>query len=220
MKPQSWTTVAERFRAIAVIRSSDKNLGDKMAQAVAMGGFRLIEVTWNSDRAAELVQHLRSTLPHCLIGAGTLLTVEALQQAIAAGAEFLFTPHADAGLIHAALEQGIPITAGALSPTEIVQAWQAGASSVKVFPVQALGGAAYIQSLQGPLGSIPLIPTGGVTLSNAQAFLEAGAIAVGLSGDLFPASAMQHRDWDAIAHRAQQFIQSLSCSRCDAQGLD
>jgi 2-dehydro-3-deoxyphosphogluconate aldolase/(4S)-4-hydroxy-2-oxoglutarate aldolase len=113
-------------------------------------------------------------------------------------------------LIQLAVAQNIPIIPGALSPTEIVSAWQAGASSVKVFPVQALGGAGYIQSLQAPLGNIPLIPTGGVTLANAQSFLAAGAVAVGLSGQLFPRQAVADGNWDAIAQQATVLVHCLT----------
>ena len=133
-----------------------------------------------------------------------------LHEAIAAGAQFLFTPHTDLHLIQLAVAETVPIIPGALSPTEIVRAWQAGASSVKVFLVQAVGGAAYIQSLQAPLGSIPLIPTGGVTLENAATFLEAGAIAVGLSGNLFPKQAVADGHWDAIAQQAQTLMHRLT----------
>ena len=132
-----------------------------MAQAVAAGGMRLIEITWNSERAADLISQLQSELPNCVIGSGTLLTLEDLQGAIAAGAQFCFTPHTNLTLIQAAAKRQMPIIPGALSPTEIVTAWQAGAPCVKVFPVGAVGGAGYIRSLQGPLGQIPLIPTGG-----------------------------------------------------------
>jgi 2-dehydro-3-deoxyphosphogluconate aldolase/(4S)-4-hydroxy-2-oxoglutarate aldolase len=167
---------------------------------------RLIEITWNSDRAPELIAYLREALPDCAIGTGTLLTTHHLREAIGVGAQFLFSPHVDLGMIQAAVEHNIPMIAGALSPTEIIQAWQAGCSSVKVFPVQALGGVDYIQSLQGPLGSIPLIPTGGVTLANAADFLQAGAVGVGLSGCLFPKAAVQQGQWQTIAEQAHHLV--------------
>nr|WP_290226425.1 bifunctional 4-hydroxy-2-oxoglutarate aldolase/2-dehydro-3-deoxy-phosphogluconate aldolase [Trichocoleus desertorum] len=210
MSEHLWLSTLKRERAIAVIRAPTFELGHQMAWAVAAGGLRLIEITWNSDRAPELIAALRSELPDCLIGTGTLLTREHLQSAIAAGAQFLFTPHVDFGLIQLALQQGVPIVPGALSPTEIVTAWQAGASSVKVFPVQAVGGASYIRNLQGPLGQIPLIPTGGVTIENAKDFLAAGAIAVGLSGNLFPAAAIQAGNWQAIAQQARNLRQQVA----------
>jgi 2-dehydro-3-deoxyphosphogluconate aldolase/(4S)-4-hydroxy-2-oxoglutarate aldolase len=180
-----------------------------MAQAVATGGIPLIEITWNSDRAPELISQLRLELPHCTIGTGTLLNQAQLRQAIDAGAQFLFSPHVDPALIAAAVDAGVPIVPGALSPTEIVTAWNAGASCVKVFPIEAVGGANYLKALQGPLGHIPLIPTGGVTLENAQEFIAAGAIAVGLAGHLFPKSLIAAQDWEAIAQCAKTLKDKL-----------
>ena len=209
LSKQSWLTRLQQYRAIAVIRASDYSLGYQMAQAVAVGGISLIEITWNSDRASELIDQLRQDLPNCMIGTGTLLNLKQLQEAIKAGAQFLFTPHVEIELIEAAIAADIPIIPGALSPTEIVTAWNAGASCVKVFPIQAVGGASYIRALQGPLGHIPLIPTGGVTLANAKDFIHAGAIAVGLSGDLFPKALMEVGNWDAIALQANTLIQQF-----------
>ena len=209
MVKQSWLSLLQRTRAIAVIRAPQKELGRQMALAMASGGMRLIEITWNTDCSAELISQLRSELPECTIGTGTLLNQEQLRQAIAAGAQFLFTPHVDASLIQASVDAGVPVVPGALSPTEIVTAWNAGASCVKVFPIGAVGGASYIKSLQGPLGEIPLIPTGGVTLENAKQFLAAGAIAVGLASDLFPKQLVVDEDWEAIAQRAETFMQDL-----------
>ena len=99
---------------------------------------------------------------------------------------------------------------GAFSPTEIMAAWEAGATCVKVFPISGLGGAAYLKSLQGPLSGIPLIPTGGVTLENAKVFIDAGAIAVGLAGDLFPKHLVANRDWGAICQIARTLTQNLT----------
>ena len=129
--------------------------------------------------------------------------------AIDSGAQFLFTPHTDLTLIQTAVKANIPIIPGALSPTEIVTAWQAGASCVKVFPIQAVGGVNYIRNLQGPLGNIPLIPTGGVTLKNAKEFLQAGAIAVGLAGDLFPQNLITQADWQGISRNAKKLMQQI-----------
>jgi 2-dehydro-3-deoxyphosphogluconate aldolase/(4S)-4-hydroxy-2-oxoglutarate aldolase len=206
MANEAWLAALQQHSAIAVIRSPSLTIGASMAQAVAAGGIRLVEVTWKSDRPTELIHHLRQVLPQCWIGAGTLMTVDEMKAAIAAGAQFLFSPHTNAALIQTAIAHSIPVIPGALSPSEIVQAWQLGASSVKVFPVQAMGGADYIRSLQGPLGQIPLIPTGGVTLDNATSMLEAGAIAVGLSGQLFPPDAIAAEAWDRITQQAQTLI--------------
>lgn len=210
MSSQSWLQVLQKERAIAVIRAQNWQEGCQMAQAVAAGGMKLIEITWNSDRPEKTINYLRSELPDCQIGSGTLLNLEQLEMAIASGAEFLFTPHIDLTLIETAVKANIPIIPGALSPTEIVTAWQAGANCVKVFPIQAVGGANYIRSLQGPLGNIPLIPTGGITLKNAKEFLQAGAIAVGLAGDLFPQTLISKADWQAISTNAKNLMQQIN----------
>lgn len=206
---QSWLTLLEQQRAIAVIRTPKIEQGRKMASSVANGGMQVIEITWNSVASAELISQLRTELPACTIGTGTVLNLDQLQQVIAAGAQFIFTPHVDQAMIQAAAQMGVPIIPGALSPTEIVTAWATGASCVKVFPVQAVGGASYIKSLQGPLGHIPLIPTGGVTLENAKEFLLNGAIAVGLSSQLFPQQLVASGNWDAIAQQAKNLMQQL-----------
>jgi 2-dehydro-3-deoxyphosphogluconate aldolase/(4S)-4-hydroxy-2-oxoglutarate aldolase len=188
-----------------------------MARAAAAGGIRLIEITWNSDQPASLIQQLRTELPHCWIGAGTLLTIAQVETAIAAGSQFLFTPHTAPDLIQVANRHHCPIVPGALSPSEIVTAWQAGASSVKVFPIQSVGGADYIRSLQAPLSGIPLVPTGGVTIANAVEFLQAGAIGVGLSGDLFPKSAIQNGNWEHITQQAAILVKQLATYRSEFQ---
>lgn len=216
MELHSWFLALHHSPVIAVIRAPEFVVGLEMAKAVAAGGIQFLEITWNSDRPADLIHYLRQKIPHCLIGAGTLLTLEQEQQAISAGAEFLFTPHVNDELIQNAMRQQIPIVAGALSPTEIVHAWQVGATCVKVFPVQAMGGATYIQSLQGPLGHIPLIPTGGVTVKNTPHLLQSGAIAVGLAGDLFPTEVMRQGNWMAITQRVKDLMNSLDGCRQNA----
>ncbi len=207
---QSWRKLLEQHRAIAVIRTDKIEQGVNMAKAVAAGGMKIIEITWNSQQPAKIIQQLKQDLPECMIGTGTILTLDQLNEAIAAGIQFCFTPHVNQTLIKIAIHHDIPIIPGALSPTEIITAWQAGASCVKVFPVQAIGGIAYIRGLQGPLASIPLIPTGGITLDNAAYFIEAGAIAVGLSSQLFPRHALDDQEWDIITQEAELLMQRLS----------
>lgn len=206
----AWIATLKQYRAIAIIRAPDVGTGLAMARAVIAGGFRLIEVTWNSDRPAELLHRLRQAYaPGCTIGAGTVLTRGAMNDAIAAGAQFCVSPHTDVALINLARAHDIPVIPGALTPTEIASAWQQGASSIKVFPALSLGGPAYIQHLQAPLGHIPLIPTGGVTVENGADFLAAGAIAIGLSSSLFPKSLLVNQDWPAIEVRAHRLSVTL-----------
>ena len=209
MSGQLWLSKLQQHRTIAVIRASDMSLAYQMALAVASGGIQLIEITWNSDRSAELIAQLRLELPDSMIGTGTLLNLPQMQTAIESGAQFLFTPHVDPLMIQAAAKLNIPIIPGALSPTEIVTAWSSGASCVKVFPVEAVGGVNYIKSIQGPLGNIPLIPTGGVTLENAKEFLQAGAIAIGLSSQLFPEKFVKAGDWHAITQQAKTLMEKI-----------
>ncbi len=205
-----WLTLLRQHRAIAIVRSPDLSTGMAMAWAAIAGGFRLLEVTWNSDRPAELVRQLRRELPpDCWVGVGTVLTLEAGQAAIAAGAQFCFSPHTVRPLLHWGERHRVPIIPGALTPTEIHQAWQLGGWGVKVFPCQAIGGAAYVRQLQAPFGHIPLIPTGGVSVDTAAAYLTAGAIAVGVGSALFTPHLIARKDWAAITASSQQLLRSL-----------
>ncbi|OIP71862.1 MAG: hypothetical protein AUK43_05080 [Oscillatoriales cyanobacterium CG2_30_40_61] len=210
MNSELWLSWLKKYRAIAVIRSSQKQLGKQMARATAAGGMGLIEITWNSDQAPELIAELRSELPGCLIGTGTLFTIDDVEKAIGSGAQFLFSPHTNPAMIQVAKQAEIPMIPGALSPTEIISAWQAGASCVKVFPISSVGGVDYIRSIKGPMGDIPLIPTGGVNLNNAVEFIQAGAIAVGLAGDLFPPDLIVEQNWEVITQKTQTLLQQLS----------
>ena len=208
-----WQKLLLCHRAIAVIRSSQLEVGLAMARAVAKGGIKLVEIAWNSDRPEELVTLLRRELPDCQIGVGTILDTQQLQKAVVCGSQFIFSPHLNPDLLTTAVEKyHMPLIPGALSPTEIVTAWQLGASAVKVFPIQAVGGANYIKSLQAPLGHIDLIPTGGITIENAPAMISAGAIAVGLSSQLFPKSLVAAEDWQGITQRTQTLLASMKLS--------
>lgn len=174
-----------------------------MAAAAIAGGLSYLEVTWTSDRPGVLVERLRRSFPQVQIGAGTLMTREAVAEAIAAGAQFLFSPHWDLSLLEMAIAAGVPMIPGALTPTEIIQAWQAGATAVKVFPISAVGGVQYVRSLQIPLAGIPLIPTGGVSQETAPGFFEAGAVAVGVSTGLFAPADIAAENWQEIEARSQ-----------------
>jgi 2-dehydro-3-deoxyphosphogluconate aldolase / (4S)-4-hydroxy-2-oxoglutarate aldolase len=206
----AWLKLLRQHKAIAIIRCDDFNLAYNMAQAVAAAGMNLIEITWNSDRPAQLIARLRADLPHCTIGTGTILDLHQLSTAVDAGAQFAFSPCFDARLLETCLSRyEIPFMPGVFSPTEAVNAWQHGAQAVKVFPIKSLGGAEYVKCLQGPLGHIPLIPTGGVTVENAVKMIEAGAIAVGISSNLFPISAIANQQWSQITERTKVMLTQL-----------
>ncbi len=204
-----WTSFLSQYRAIAVIRAPNYDLGLEMARSVVSGGMRLIEITWDSAEPTRLIEALRTEHPGCIIGAGTIVTPQQFKEAIACGSQFAFAPYCNPTVVAAANQLGIPIIPGALTPTEILTAWQAGADSVKVFPISAVGNAAYIKSLSDPLRGIPLIPTGGVSVENAPEFIKAGAIAVGLSTSLFPAEWVRNGSWDKVRDRAATLQASL-----------
>lgn len=206
----AWLKLLRQHKAIAIIRCDDFSLAYNMAQAVAAAGMNLIEITWNSDRPAQLIAQLRADLPHCTIGTGTILDLNQLNTAVDAGAQFAFSPCFDARLLETCLSRyEIPFMPGVFSPTEAVNAWQHGAQAVKVFPIKSLGGAEYVRCLQGPLGHIPLIPTGGVTVENAVKMIEAGAIAVGISSNLFSTSAIANQQWSQITERTKVMLDQL-----------
>jgi 2-dehydro-3-deoxyphosphogluconate aldolase / (4S)-4-hydroxy-2-oxoglutarate aldolase len=207
---KNWVNIFQTKKLFAVIRSTDINLAIAMAEAVAQGGIDLIEITWNSQNPQKIVEILRQKLPHCVIGAGTILTIKELQEVKNCGGEFIFSPHTNLELIQQAQVEQIPIIPGALTPTEIVTAWQHGATAVKVFPIESVGGVNYLKNLRSPLGHIPLIPTGGVTLHNAKDLINAGAIAVGLSGQLFPPQIIKEKRWELITKLAINLKQSLN----------
>lgn len=181
-----------------------------MAKAAAAGGFYLIEVAWNNRQPAELMSAIRQALPDRVVGVGTVLNLADLRGAIAAKAQFCFTPHTDRELISLAQAHQLPIIPGAMTPTEIITAWRLGASSVKVFPISALGNDTYIRSILGPLGPIPLVPTGGVTSESALKLIEAGAVAVGLSTALFPKAEVASGNWAAIEARSRYLLALLA----------
>ncbi len=220
MDSATFLEILQQQRAIAVLRAPRLDLGLHMAKAVAVGGVRLIEVTWNSDQPDRLVAHLRDTLPHCWIGVGTVLSMADLQAAMAAGAEFGFSPYTDPDLLRWAADRRWPLVPGALTPSEIGAAWRAGAPAVKVFPVGAMGGPSYLRSLQAPLGHIPLIPTGGLAIDQVEALLKAGATAVGLSTGLFPADALAQEDWGRITDRARQLVRICQTASDTRSELD
>lgn len=209
MRGMYWLNLVKQKQVIAVIRANQIATARQMAQAVARAGIKLIEITANTDRAWQLIEELKAEYPEYSIGTGTVLNRVDLANAIACGVDYIFTPHVDLDLIKSAIAADIPIVPGALSPTEIITAWQGGATAVKVFPIQAVGGVSYLDALRGPMGQIPLIPTGGVSMKNARDFLAAGAVAVGLAGCLFPPQMVEEGDWEGIRDRVRDLLDSI-----------
>lgn len=204
-----WLVQLRSHRLIAVLRSPALAQAEQMAAAVVRAGIFHLEVTCDSDRPFELIQRLRRRWPFCSVGAGTVLYPAQLSQAIAAGASFGFSPVLDESLLKLAIAAGFPLIAGGLTPSEIWQAWQWGAPAVKVFPIEALGGATYLRHLSAPLANIPLVPTGGVSLDNAPKLLAAGAWAVCLGNSLFPPALVAQQDWATLESRAKALVDQV-----------
>lgn len=171
--------IVSEQRIIPVARGHDPDEMTVVAEALRAAGLGILEITLDSPGALDSIADLNNV--DRLVGAGTVTTADAAIDAIGAGAGFIVSPHFDDRIVATAAGRGVPVVAGALTPTEIVAAWEAGASAVKLFPA-SLGGPGYIESVRGPLAGIPLIPTGGIRVDNARNYLEAGALAVGLGG--------------------------------------
>lgn len=168
-------------RVIAIGRRLDPAAVQAIGEALLAGGIHAFEITLNSASAFSVISALAARFgpDDLLIGAGTVLDLDQARSAIDAGARFLVMPHTDAAIIEWAAGRDLPAFPGAFSPTEILAGWRAGAAAIKLFPASAVG-PTFVRELRGPLPDVPLIPTGGVTLENAPAFIAAGALAVGL----------------------------------------
>jgi 2-dehydro-3-deoxyphosphogluconate aldolase / (4S)-4-hydroxy-2-oxoglutarate aldolase len=193
---------------VPVVRATSAKQAISAAVAVAAGGITIVEVTMTVPGALEAISQLIKTLgSEVIVGAGTVLDAQAARQCFDAGAEFLVSPGLDLGTIKAAQDAGKLIMAGALTPTEVITAWKAGADFVKVFPASAVGGAAYLKALRGPLPQVPLVPTGGVNLNTAADFLRAGASALGIGGELVLAAALKSGETAQITALARQYLE-------------
>jgi len=199
---------------VPVLRVSSPQLALAAADAVCAGGVKILEVTMTIPKAVEVIRELVSSLPtDVIVGAGTVLNARAAQDCIDAGAEFLVGPAFDRETVELANRVSKLVMAGALTPTEVVTAWRHGSDFVKVFPCGNVGGAKYIQALKGPLPQIPLIPTGGVSLNTAEAYIGAGAAALGVGTDLISESELLAGNHVKITRTAQQFVEIVRQAR-------
>ena len=196
----------KEIRIIPAIRVSSHEEAQFAAETVAAGGIPIVEITLTVPGAIELISQLAGTHPDILVGAGTILDVETARQCREAGAGFLTAPGFDREIVEFALERDIAVLPGALTPTEIVMAWKAGADFVKVFPCSHVGGEKYIKSLKAALPQIPLIAAGGVNQQTAAGLLAAGADAIGVGTELIPAEAIRHRNASQIRELAHRFL--------------
>jgi 2-dehydro-3-deoxyphosphogluconate aldolase/(4S)-4-hydroxy-2-oxoglutarate aldolase len=201
--------VIESCGVVAVIRLQDPTRLCAVVDALAAGGVRALEVTMTVPRAISLIEQIAPTLPpEFTLGAGTILDPETARAAILAGARFIVGPVLNLDVIDLCHRYDVAVMPGCLSPTEILGAWTAGADLVKVFPATSLG-PGYLKDLRGPLPQIKLMPTGGVTLDNAGAWIKAGAVAVGVGSALVDARAIAAADYGAITTNARRLVASL-----------
>lgn len=193
---------------VPVVRASSPERALIAARAVCAGGIPIIELTMTVPGALDVIAELKRTLGEdILIGAGTVLTAKAATQCLKAGAEFLVSPGFDRPTVRLAKREGVSIMAGALTPTETITAWNAGADFVKIFPCGNVGGPSYIKALKAALPQIPMVPTGGVNRATAADYLKAGASAVGVGGELVSGSA------ESIAAAAKEYREILRACR-------
>jgi 2-dehydro-3-deoxyphosphogluconate aldolase/(4S)-4-hydroxy-2-oxoglutarate aldolase len=212
MKPSSRldTLVAlERQRAIAMVRLDDAARLPAVVDALAAGDVRAVEITVTIPGALEAIAALKSKLDsRVVVGAGTVLDPETARLAILAGAEFVVGPTFSPGVLAVCHRYDLLAIAGAYTPTEIMAAWEAGAELIKVFPAGGLG-PGYLRDLKGPLPRLRLVPTGGVTVENAAAFLAAGAFAVGVGGNLVEREAVARGDYARITEQARRLARAV-----------
>lgn len=208
--------VRQRIEAVGIIpvvRAASSAEGRLAADAVSQGGIPIVEITMTVPGALELITELAKNCEDLLIGAGTVRNAESARRCLDAGAQFLVSPGTNCQTIEFAKQRGVVMMAGALTPTEVDFAWQSGADYVKVFPCSAVGGATYIRALKGPLPEVPLVPTGGVNVETAADFLKAGAIALGVGGELVQASALREGKPEVITRTAQRFLEIIREAR-------
>jgi 2-dehydro-3-deoxyphosphogluconate aldolase / (4S)-4-hydroxy-2-oxoglutarate aldolase len=198
---------------VPVLRASSEQAAITAAAAIEAGGVSVLEITMTVPGAIQVIEAIVKSSPQVLVGAGTVLDPETARACILAGAQFIVSPSLNVKTIDLCRRYSVPIIPGALTPTEIVTAWEAGADVVKVFPCGAVGGAKYLAALKGPLPQIEMIPTGGVSLSNAAEFLAAGAYALGVGGDLVDSSALANGKAEIITENARKYIALVKHTR-------
>ena len=201
------------IRIIPIVRTATADAVVPIAEALLQAGLPICEITLTVPNATAAIAAVAKRFAgKMLIGAGTVTDAETARRAVDAGAEFIVTPCLVPEVIEAAHRAEVAVLPGALTPTEVFEAHRLGGDMVKIFPVQSVGGAAYLRALRGPFPNIPLVPTGGVTLENMTEMFKAGAAAVGVGTELISKDALDRRDYAAIAARAKQFVAAVRLS--------
>jgi len=197
----------KRIGLVPVLRAESEAQALALAVAIAEGGVTCLEVTMTVPGAVRVIARLAKERPEILLGAGTVLNVEAAQACLDAGAQFIVSPAFDEKTVAHCRKHEVAVLPGALTPTEVIRAWDAGADVVKIFPASAMGGAKYLKSLKAPLPHIEMIPTGGVSLATAADFLDAGAFALGVGADLVDTSAITGGHPQTVTAHARKYLE-------------
>ena len=209
-----WLTALSSTGVIAVARLDDSEKAIHVVEALLEGGIFFVEFAFSHRSALQGIERAHDEFSGAaVIGAGTVLT-QRPRAAILAGAEFVVTPSLNRSVIETCRRYSTPVFAGALTPTEIISAWEAGADIVKVFPASAFG-PRYLRDLQGPFPQVRLMPTGGIDVSNVAEYLRAGAVAVCAGGSLVVPSAVSQGNWPEITARAKAFVAAAKAARKD-----
>ena len=199
---------------IPVVRATTADEAMRAIDAIRAGGISVLEITMTVPNAITVIEQVTTRFGgDALVGAGTVLNAGIAKSCISAGAEFVVSPALNMETIAYCREHDVAVLPGALTPTEVVQAWDAGADFVKVFPAGAVGGASYIKALKAPLPHIELVPTGGVSLKTAADFIRAGAAALGVGTDLVDIKAIREGQSSLITERAKQFVEIVREAR-------
>jgi len=204
----------EEIGIIPVVRAASTEEAISAAEAIREGGIPILEITMSVPGAVTVIEQLGARYSNeVLLGAGTVLDPETAETCIKAGAKFIVSPSLNIQTIDCCRQREIAVFPGALSPTEVVTAWQAGADAVKVFPCSAVGGPGYLRALKAPLPQIKLVPTGGVSLSNAKDFIAAGAWALGVGADLVDTKAIRSGKREVVVAAARAYVSAVSEAR-------
>lgn len=204
----------ERVGLVPVLRARSIEEGHALVDAMMAGGITVVEVTMTVPNAVELLRELKKRHgANLLLGSGTVTTAAQAAATINAGAEFVVSPSLHPEVIATTKQSGKVSIPGALTPTEIITAWRAGADYVKVFPCSAMGGASYLKAVRAPFPELKLIPTGGVTLQTAAEFIKAGARALGVGSDLVNATAIAEGHPETVTNTARAYLETIAAAR-------
>ena len=209
--------VLQRIREIGIVPIVRASSGDEamaVIEAIRAGGINVLEITMTIPGAIKVIEQVVGRYgDEVLVGAGTVLDAETARTCILAGAQFVVSPALNPATIELCRRYSVTVCPGALTPTEVVTAWQAGADVVKIFPCSAMGGASYIKGLKAPLPQIELVPTGGVNLKTAADFIKAGSSALGVGADLVDVAAIRAGDAKIVTTRAREFLSIVNEAR-------